>query len=554
MQAFSRPLLKVGMVLPLVAVIASLSFFYVGYRAQAHTRATQATLHHKILNCSSGTYLCADVAESDTLFGHYVGHDEPSLLFYSNKPGSGNNVQYQLALPKDPSRQNPLAPGKAFEFMLNPTFWLGMALCDSQSYPEQVHTCTPDSDKNIVDPSVSPNHPSMAFMELQFYPPGSPFSSCDAASWCAAIAIFSDASDPVSGTILNPTCAAVTGQEYANYAFITKNGKPQPNSPPNPVQSNVQTFTPDPNADLFMRSGDQLSVTMHDTANGLSIGVNDHTTGQNGSMTASAANNFGQVQYDPTGTSCNLLPYNFHPMYSTSSEKTSVTWAAHTGNIAFTPEIGHFDSCVGSNSFTPATACPAGNTEGNGAGTEPTDADDSNCYPTPAAPLIQIPGCDDPQSTNGNFGFDGASYQNDWPDGNTKLHPTSELVTGPLTGTGYQSRFSRIAFESNIPGLEFGNATNTCSIRDGSGCTIIPQTDDPTTTTPGQPATFYPFFSIRNVSGTCAWQFGNRIPGTTNDFRQSSEYGTLSQSTFTTPGGPITRYENFRQILPNNPC
>ena len=47
-----------------------------------------------------------------------------------------------------------------------------MALCDTQSYPEQVSTCTPDSDSNIVDPAVSPNHPGTAFMELQFYPPG----------------------------------------------------------------------------------------------------------------------------------------------------------------------------------------------------------------------------------------------------------------------------------------------------------------------------------------------------------------------------------------------
>src|SRR6516162_6816946 len=32
----------------------------------------------------------------------YIGHDEPSVEFYSNKPGSGNNVTYQLKLPKDP--------------------------------------------------------------------------------------------------------------------------------------------------------------------------------------------------------------------------------------------------------------------------------------------------------------------------------------------------------------------------------------------------------------------------------------------------------------------
>ena len=71
-----------------------------------------------------------------------------------------------------PTPSNPTAPGKAYNFELNGALWFGMALCDTQSYPEQVSTCTPDSDSNIVDPAVSPNHPGTAFMELQFYPPG----------------------------------------------------------------------------------------------------------------------------------------------------------------------------------------------------------------------------------------------------------------------------------------------------------------------------------------------------------------------------------------------
>ena len=33
----------------------------------------------------------------------YVGHDEPSLLFYSNVAGSGNNNYWQLTLPRQPS-------------------------------------------------------------------------------------------------------------------------------------------------------------------------------------------------------------------------------------------------------------------------------------------------------------------------------------------------------------------------------------------------------------------------------------------------------------------
>ena len=171
---------------------------------------------HVALDCSRA--LCAEVADAEAVFGegNYVGHDEPSTLFYSNRKGSGNNVRYQLKLPTDPSPSNPGAPGKSYQFMLNGSFWFGMALCDTQSYPEQVSTCTPNSDTNIVDPAVSPNHPGTAFVEVQFYPPGwvswPTFAqtigagSCDPVKWCAAINIFQLLQDPLTGKLLNAAC------------------------------------------------------------------------------------------------------------------------------------------------------------------------------------------------------------------------------------------------------------------------------------------------------------------------------------------------------------
>ena len=95
-----------------------------------------------------------------------------------------------------------------------------------------------------------------------------------------------------------------------------------------------------------MQPGDQIMVTMKDTEDGLKTILRDRTTGVTGSMTASAANGFGQIQYAPTGTGCTEIPYNFHPMYSTSSPQTRVLWAAHSYNIAFDEEIGHFDYCT----------------------------------------------------------------------------------------------------------------------------------------------------------------------------------------------------------------
>ena len=52
-------------------------------------------------------------------------------------------------------------------------------------------------------------------------------------------------------------------------------------------------------------------------------------------------------EFDPTGSSCTAILYNFHPMYSTSSTKTRVTWAAGSYNVAFDTEIGHFQFCNG---------------------------------------------------------------------------------------------------------------------------------------------------------------------------------------------------------------
>ena len=95
---------------------------------------------------------------------------------------------------------------------------------------------------------------------------------------------------------------------------------------------------------------------MHDTPHGIRADLVDLDTHQRGSMTASPANGFAQFQYDPTGSSCNAIPYAFHPMYSTSSEQTRVIWAAHSNSIGFTDEIGHWQHCTG----TPVPATPFG--------------------------------------------------------------------------------------------------------------------------------------------------------------------------------------------------
>src|SRR5919201_345281 len=209
--------------------------------------------------CNEGDPLCAETAEAIGYEGRYTGHDEPSLLFYSDRPGAGNNNRYRIVVPKDP----PVPPrqdgsGGTFNFQDRIAYWFGMDLCDNQSAPEFTHApCTPNSDANIFD-SADPTkadyvgyHPGTAFVELQFYPPGwAPFQeaiSCDATKWCAAMAIFSFNRNQNTFVDNNADCLAKVGIEPANFAFITKSGVPH--APAAPLGQTLATFTPNPSTD-----------------------------------------------------------------------------------------------------------------------------------------------------------------------------------------------------------------------------------------------------------------------------------------------------------------
>ena len=522
-------LLLIPSVLLLMAALVGLAQ---GYSA-LHPASARAASTHKAIDCSQ-TRTCADARVEDET---YVGHDEPSVLFYSNKPGSGTRMQYHLSLPKDPPAQPTQADGTvSTNFQLHPAFWFGMAMCATQSAPNPGLPCTPDSDNNITDAA---HHPGAAFTELQFYPPGwvqwpNIAGSCDPTRWCAALNIDSVAVDQIHGTTLNIPCAQFIFAptfEYVNFAFVTKNGHSL--APANPVDSTLATFTPDAARTLFMNSGDQLVVTLRDSEHGLRVEITDLTTHQSGLMTASAENGFGQVKYAPApSTECTNIPYDFHPMYSTTSEQTDVPWTVHSYNIAFSDEIGHWDYC----SSVPQDGGSCAGNEGAGSDQEPADEDNTFCFSQAPA------GCVD-----SNTGFDGVSYQQVWPDGDTAHHPTPILFTSPLTGDGFNVNYNRVAFETDLPDLE-----GTCNIFTGAGCTLIPTTDD------GAPAGFYPFFSMGRLGEHCYWGEGNDIPGfTQNDFGRNNQYGTLLARTHINfGGGGTTRvlFVDFRQILSSNPC
>ena len=510
-----------------------------GITSSASSSGPTAPTH---IDCSnSNRFLCAEVNLSDDVFGHYVGHDEPSVLFYSNKAGSGNEMSYTGTLPVEPPHTN--VPGKnVYSFEYTPSFWFGMAMCDTQSYPELVNSCVPDSNVNIVSPAKSPYHAGTAYMELQFYPPGYVQQwngfSCAPTKWCVALTIDSLSENSLTGHQLNTTCQDRVGVEYANFAYLTHSGKSQ--GPANPVDfSPIASGTPDPSKVEFLNQGDTFSIQLHDTPNGLQAVVKDTTTGTSGSMTASAANGFGQVKFAPApSTKCVNIPYDFHPMYSTSTPQTVVPWTAATYNVALDTELGHFDYC---SKVDVSTATCVGN-EGVGSNTEPADADDVGCWPASASGWIKIGGCE-----GANLGYDGPSYLNDWPNGSAS-RPTPFYFTSPLTGSGYNVNYSSVGFNTDLPAIE--DDLGTCEVETGVGCTIIPPTDD------GTPATFYPFYSTGSALGGCAWTVGQNYPGfSTDNYGAHQQYGHLLRVPYSGANGKVTwEFNDYQNNLPDNPC
>ncbi len=505
-----------------------------------------------ILQCDEPTALCAEPLDSIGYGGEYTGHDEPSLLFYSGQPGSGNSSLYHLRLPTDPKvLPNQAGTAGTWNFQLHIAFWFGMALCDNESAPEYTHAaCVPDSDSNIFDgthpagPDYIGKHPGTAFLEVQFYPPGwapwPPGVSCDATKWCAAMAIFSLNQDQNAGVLNNADCLDRVGLEPANFAFLTTSG--EPHAPPGPLDQTLDTFTPDPASDLFMNSGDQLTVNIHDGPDGLIVVVHDLTTGETGSMTASAANGFAHILFQPGAASCAEAPYTFRPMYSTSSEHTRVPWAAHSYNVAFSDEIGHFEYC--------SEVSEEGDCTSNGE--DSLDDDDTGCFSPAFSTFVPIGGC---IATDNDF--DGVSYQPVWPGTNpnrgqdAKYHPTPITFTSPLFNGS--RNYDRVAFEADLPRIEAADFGGNCDRFTGANCVNPP---------PG--ANFYPIYSTGtstqtpSATGHCVWQFGGPyIKGTTNTFGGDSaaEFGPLLFSFYPNPNPALRlRTNNFRRVLSSNPC
>ncbi|UQX88992.1 hypothetical protein M6D93_03090 [Jatrophihabitans telluris] len=483
------------------------------------------------------TLICADVrgigADKFEENGRYVGHDEPTINFYSHKRGSGNTVTWVEKLPVEPKHLPTVhSPGHdiTHSFELAATNWFSMAYCDNQSYPQL--PCTPESDRNAPH-GAFPGGGS-GLLELQFYPPGfAPImdaQSCDNTHWCAAMTL--DSLEFTAGfQVGNPNCT-----EPVNFAFVQRDGIPT--GPPSPQLADVSTFTPTAKT-LLMRSGDTLRVSIHDVAVGpgqlaMRARVDDLTTHQSGFMTSSARNGFMHTSI----VDCSGTPYNFAGEYDTAGTANILPWGIGNTNIASDVETGHFIPCTGLTNpgtftfgaFTDTffNNC-SGPYESSAPADDPAANDDPPCYPKGdthgglAAP-DEVTGCEPvtgPFPNNADLDFDGTPYWPDWPISTRPTRFPSTFLQHQPTTSG--ARYSQVEIQTDLPAFE-----PSCQA-DGTGCAIP---------APGAPGHFYPWWTLARVGGACAWEFGQMHNGLS--FGQDAQYNHPNpQSPFEWTSGVI---------------
>lgn len=485
--------------------------------------------------------------------GHYIGHDEPDMTFFSNTKGSGDNVRWSETLPVDPSSAPTVStPGSDVTHWaeLSTAPWFGLDLCDGSSYPQL--PCTPHSDANapscsgVACPANAYPGAGSAFLEMQFYPPGeAPFVdniSCDNTHWCASLHI-NELMCTLNFVSCNPNC-----EETTNFAFLQRNGIPT--GPPSPQALDQQSATPNSKT-LLMNPGDQLKIHIWDapapavpadgipSGHALEVSVHDLTTGQVGYMQASAANGFAQTNMN----SCNGSYFNFEPEYSTSKVGNIVPWASLAANVSTEFEIGHFEPCtsvsnqIGSGAGGPSdpiySSCtsPYESVADSSSGESPGEA---FCYPTgdthgslASDPNI-VGGCEDNLFVNGDLDFDGTPYYPDWPTSasvnqSTTTVPSSFVQSMP-SSAGH--RYPEFMFQTDTAQSESG-----CALATLSACTVPPQ--GPEVAQAGN-SSFYPFWSVADNSGTCSIEFGNVTQGV-NDFGGDKQYGSVQFATLGYP-------------------
>ena len=411
-----------------VALIFSLAWTGLGCQQgsdgglSVHSGALQVSQQFNVPDCNDPKVhdrACAHPSEAiieqavATGYPHYIGHAEPTAEFFSTQGASAYDLEWKFSLPAtDPTPTQSGSTVANFELFV--AEWLGLALCDPNSFP--YGPCTPLSDSN------NPSTAGSALLELQFFPPG---INCGSnTQWCALLHI---------NTIeKNNGCLEPTTAQFVSTDGTV--GGPK----------------------LLLSDGDAITVTMTDTASGLRADIQDLTSSATGFMVASGANGFVH-NVDPT--TCTTTPFDFHAEYATAAPGQVVPWTALQVNLGFDFEIGHFELCGDAS----CSILPDGGDEGNCSITtsQVCNTNTPNCPAgetcvgqTTCSSTRGIGGCFDQDNDQ-----DGTPYQADWADG-TAVHPSSNIIgapndqgVGPLgaapgTPTNYNQGYDTIAFRT----------------------------------------------------------------------------------------------------------
>lgn len=275
--------------------------------ASAGTPTTSPWLNHGNLGCWS---VGPDNGTNSQYLAPCYGHDEPNINFYSNLPGSGGNVTWNVTLPTDRN-------ATANQSDLYVAIWFGMTLQDPFAWMDQ------------------------CFLELQFYPDQ---------TWTNGPGLPNPALT-VNGAWVGEAVAwqieALTG--FEDPCFIQ------------PLYLNDAAYGAGNGSFLNMTQGDRVSVTMEGWAAspyGEDLTIHDLTNGAWSNLTM-----FNSVQN-----------YPLDPAYTTNTYENGLQWTpGGEYPVSFAFETGHTASTFpGNNTYggcspgappstpvDPAAPCPS---------------------------------------------------------------------------------------------------------------------------------------------------------------------------------------------------
>ena len=489
-----------------------------------------------VFNCSEGRVHAVPSPSTRSATGRVHRARRAVAAVLLEHSGRGKLEPLPAPDPERPGRcRSRTATAATWNFQLHPAFWLGMALCDNQSAPEFTHApCTPDSDSNIFDGT----EPGRARLHRQAPRHGVPRGAVLSAGLGALAARrelrreevvrrdgdLQPVQDQNAGVLNNADCRTPSGDEPANFAFITQSGVPH--APPSPLDRDRRDVHAERVDRLFMDSGDQLTVDIHDGA-GRADGDRqrrDERTDRLHDGQRRQRLRAGELPADGGD-----LPASRRTRSARCTRPRASTPASRGPRTATTSRSRTRSATSSTATSVPARAATAPrNTEAS------LDDDDTAASARPSRCRSRSEVASPPTATS-----TGPRTSMNWPgtgEARTK-NPTSIRFTSPLFNM--TTNYSRVAFEADLPRIEAaGLRRDLRPVHRGE----LQQ--------PATGAHFYPIYSTaprRRTSGSrtapknkaegCAWQLGGTgMKDTTNTFggNSTNEYGPLLFSFYPT--------------------